>query len=110
MWTVSTEGRLLFVVPTLCSYVPLSGLFYFHWGITLASVAQECRGVFSLQGGTLYKVLIQGSVHDTVSAQVQKYYTLLACEVKCSSIVVSLRDALNVHINMHTCDSIWHCS
>ena len=110
MWTVSTEGRLLFVVPTLCSYVPLSGLFYFHCGITLTSVAQECRGVFSLQGGTLYKVVIQGSMHDTVSAQVQKYYTLLACEVKCSNKVASLPDVLNIRINMHTYDSFWHCS
>ena len=46
----------------------------------------------------------------TVSAQVQKYYTLLAREVKCSNKVVSLPDVFNIRINMHTYDSFWHCS
>ena len=62
------------MVPTLCSYVPLSGLFYFHWGITLTSVAQEFREVFSLQGGTLYKVLIQGSMHDSICTGAEILY------------------------------------
>lgn len=93
---------LLFVATYLCQ-----GYFtFFEIHITLTSVAQECRGVVSLQGVALWKVLIHGSTHDTISAQLQKCYTLLVWEVKCSNIVMSLPNVLNIRMYQHA--HVWH--